>query len=490
MVIDVGLYLPTLVSEYYVDTTFSFAYDPWGLVRPLPGPVTMHLVYVAMAVAGALIALGLWYRRAAACFFVLTTYVFLIDSTYYQNHEYLICMLSLWLVVIPAHRMWSLDARRRPELASTEQPAWVLWFLRFTFGVPYVFGGIAKLNADWLAAEPLRLWLHDRTHVPVIGPLFHHEPVVWFAAYGSMLLDLTVVGFLLHRRTRVPAFVIAVTFHLINARLFGLFVFPWLMIAATTLFFAPDWPLQVRAWWRARRTDGEAAAVSAADAGAVLVGAPPAAATTGTGSGSAAGGGSVSAAGAGSVSAGAGSGASPGAGSHTDGGGPEPPPATFDGTIRGCGGRRRLTPALAVVLVLWVTVQVTVPFRHLVIPGDANWTEEGHRFAWHMMLRTKSGDVTFTVDDGERTWIEDPADHLSGKQVQVLAGHPERLARFAHHLSERYDGAEVRAETSVALNGRPRVPIVDPDLDLASVRVPWWGHAVWILPNPEPLPRR
>jgi vitamin K-dependent gamma-carboxylase len=444
MVVDVGLYLPTLVTEYYVEPTFNFAYDPWGLVRPVPGAFGMHLVYLAKGLAAVLVALGLWYRPAAATFFILTTYVFLLDSSFFQNHEYLISMLSFWLILLPAHRMWSLDARRRPELAATTQPAWILWFLRFQLGIPYLFGGIAKLNPDWLAGEPLRMWLAARTHVEVVGRHLTNEAVVWSANHGSTVLDLTIVGFLLHRRTRVPAFVVAVTFHLVNARLFGLFVFPWLMIVATSMFFAPGWPLRVRDRWR----DRHVAPASMEDPPVV---APPSDRAPAT---------------------------------------PLPPPsdATFDGTT-GSPDHRRLRPVVAGVLAVWIAIQVTVPFRHLFIPGDANWTEQGHRFAWHMMLRNKSGEVTFLVDDGEQGLAVDPRDHLSAAQVRGLPGHPERLARFAHHLSALHGGAAVRAETSVSLNGRPRVPIVDPELDLASVQVPWWGDAGWILENPEPLPQ-
>jgi vitamin K-dependent gamma-carboxylase len=72
--------------------------------------------------------------------------------------------------------------------------------------------------------------------------------------YGALVLDLAVVWLLLHRRTRVPAFVVATTFHLLNAWLFGLWIFPWLMIASTTLFFAPDWPERVLARLREPRT--------------------------------------------------------------------------------------------------------------------------------------------------------------------------------------------------------------------------------------------
>jgi vitamin K-dependent gamma-carboxylase len=131
---------------------------------------------------------------------------------------------------------------------------------------------------------------------------------------------------------------------------------------------------------------------------------------------------------------------------------------------------------------------VTVPFRHLFIPGDANWTEQGHRFAWHMMLRNKSGEVTFLVDDGERDRRRStrPPQRSAGPGP---AGTPRAAGAVRPPPLRTPRWGAVRAETSVSLNGRPRVPIVDPELDLASVQVPWWGDAGWILENPEPLPQ-
>lgn len=425
MVVNTWLYIPVLVHDYYVDTSVHFPYPPLTFLAPLPG-IGMHAVYIVMSVLGLLIALGLWYRVSIAAFFVLHTYVFLVDSTYFQNHEYLIILLSFLLIFIPAHRMWSLDARRSSAVAGTTVPAVAVWLLRFQIGVPYFFGAIAKLNADWFAGEPLRMWLRNRTDIEVIGPLFEHEPVILVMNYGSLIFDLVIVGFLLHPRTRLGAFIVACGFHLLNVRLFGLFIFPWLMIAATTIFFRPDWPLRVRDWYH--RRSGRIA--------------PPGPATV-----------------------------------------DEPVPTP----TRTTGRRRRL---VAVGLAVWVAVQVLLPFRHFAIPGDPNWTEEGHRFAWHMKLRDKQSSATFHVTtDAGRTIAVDPRDHMSFKQAFLMAGHPSRIVQFAHHLSDLHGGADVRAETSVSLNGRERTPLVDPTVNLAAAPLWWWGHADWILPLDEPLRR-
>ena len=372
----------------------------------------MYLVYFAMMATGVLIAIGRWYRWAASSFFELTTYIFLLDSTFYQNHEYLISLLAALMVLLPVNGFWSLDAKLGRTPASDVVPAWVVWMLRFQIGVPYFFGGVAKLNGDWLRGEPLRMWMAVRTDVEPFHTLLTNASVIWFMVYGALLLDLLVVPLLLYRKTRLAAYVVVCGFHFINVWLFGLYIFPWLMMAATLIFFPPDWPLRLlQRFGSAEETDGESATVAPL-------------------------------------------------------GSPTPPPTWT------------LVPT---ILVLWVVLQSLIPLRHIAIEGSSSWTEEGHRFAWHMMLRDKSGTARFTLTDGEHTWTVDPADLLTKDQLRELAWYPEHLVQFAHHLSSVHGGAEVRADTSVSLNGRDPQPIVDPTIDLAAVPTTWWGHAPWIV---------
>jgi len=66
-----------------------------------------------------------------------------------------------------------------------------------------------------------------------------------FILWGGLLFDLLIVPALLWRRTRLLAVIASVAFHLSNSVLFNIGVFPWMMLGATTLFFAPDWPRRV-----------------------------------------------------------------------------------------------------------------------------------------------------------------------------------------------------------------------------------------------------
>jgi hypothetical protein len=229
------------VQQHYVDPEFHFTYMFFGWVRPWPGE-WMHVHFYALGALALLIAAGAAYRAAATLFFAGFTYVFLLERALYLNHFYLICLISFLMILVPAHRALSIDALLRPRLRRDTVPAWSVWLLRFQVGVPYFFGGIAKLDSDWLRGEPMRTWMADRTDFPVIGPLFTQDWVVYSASWFGLLLDLLVVPGLLWRRTRPVAYALAVAFHLMNAGLFEIGIFPWLMMAATTIFFEPDWP--------------------------------------------------------------------------------------------------------------------------------------------------------------------------------------------------------------------------------------------------------
>jgi hypothetical protein len=388
-------------------------------------------------------------------------YVFLLDKANYLNHFYLVIVVSFLLIWLPANRSWSVDGLATSTGRQTTIPSWCLWLLRFQVGVPYFFGGVAKLNGDWLRGEPLRLWLANRTDFPLIGRFFTEEPVVWVMAYGSLAFDLLVVPLLLYRRTRPYAFALAIAFHCLNAQLFDIGVFPWLMILLTTVFFPPDWPRRLRDELAgARRVQLAIAAgvgfpigVVAGDGvwwiqGLVVsIGSAVLALDVMTG--------------------------------HFAEGPVQPSHTRLD------------KPRLLVVLVLgiWATSQVLIPLRHYAIPGSVHWTEEGHRFSWHMMVRSKNGSVTFNVTDvGSGTqWLVEPSDYLTTRQMDDLAGRPDMILQFGHYLRDRwqasgYDQIEVRAQGLVSLNGRPPQPQVDPQVDLAALPRRAWPPASWIVP--------
>ena len=235
------------IELFYVEPSFHFHY--WGLsfLEPLPAP-WIHLAFGVLGVASLLIALGLFYRAATILFLVVFNYLHLLDVTNYLNHYYLVGILGLALCVLPLHRAWSLDARRRPELRVEAFPAWMLALIRFQVGAVYVFAGLAKLGPDWLLhGQPLQIWLHARTETPVIGPLLDEPWVAIAMSWAGFLFDTTIVAWLSWRKTRPYAYAVLCVFHFFTAVFFDIGVFPFLMTAAATIFFAASWPRRLSA---------------------------------------------------------------------------------------------------------------------------------------------------------------------------------------------------------------------------------------------------
>lgn len=415
------------IDEFFVKPSFHFKYWGFAWVEPL-SPAGMHALFWTLAALALSVALGFMFRVAAPLFFVGFTYLGLIDVATYLNHYYLASLLALLLAVSPAHRAWSVDAllARRSERAVPV--AWHYLF-RFQIGVVYTFAGLAKAHADWLLhAQPLRIWLGSRTDMPVLGPIFTHPWAAPFMSWAGFLFDTGIVWLLLIRRIRPFAYAVVILFHTITRMLFPIGMFPVIMVLSALVFFPPDWPKRLlsraRALLGGRGTAGE--------------------------------------------------------------GGSAPLPAAPSS--------RRL-PALGIALgIAYCAVQLVMPLRFLAYGGNVRWHEQGMRFSWRVMVREKNGSVTFIVRNKEtgRTWHVSPRTYLTRLQEREMSGQPDLILQLAHHIRDDFERrgrgpVEVRADALVSLNGRRIARLIDPAVDLASVR-DGIGRASYILPVPDEPP--
>ncbi|MCH7845695.1 MAG: HTTM domain-containing protein [Acidobacteria bacterium] len=449
------------VVRYYQEPELLFKYWLFGWVHPLPG-LWLPLAFAAIGLAGLLVAAGLFYRVSAAVVFVGLWYIFLLDKARYLNHWYLLILIALLMLFMPAGRAYSLDALRKGGFAgSSSVPIWSVWLLRFQIGVVFFYGGLGKLNADWLRGEPIATWLANRQEFPLIGSWFGNRAVGVGIGYTALAFDLLVVFFLLFRRTRPYAFIAAIGFSLMNDSLFHIGLFPWFMLVGTMMFFEPDWPKQVWADLRSRNLRGMVFA--AGFVAGLVIGAtfprtfvPIQAVIAAVACGLAV---------------------------HQLLPAAEPRRRVAESRAGGTGSR------LAVgLIVAWVAIQLLVPLRHFVIPGNVHWTEEGHRYSWHMKLRDKDGIAAFIVvwpETNEFT-VVDPNDFLSSRQADRVAAIPDMAVQFANYLEEVYaEGTDadlvVLVDGLVTLNGRDPQRLIDPEVDLTRVSVPTFG-ADWIIP--------
>lgn len=215
------------VQSYFTSAMMHFPYSGLGFIQPWEERgMWIHLGTLMIAAFGMLV--GRWSRVCAGLFSVGFGYLFLLDQAYYLNHLYLVCLISFLFCFIPTN----------PTRMGRQ---WMVDLVRLQVGVVYFFGGIAKLNGDWLSGRPMLGWLQARSNWPLVGEWLAWDPTALFLSWGGVVFDLSIVPLLIIRKTRRPAFWCAVVFHLLNAMLFRIGIFPYLMVALTTVFFGPTW---------------------------------------------------------------------------------------------------------------------------------------------------------------------------------------------------------------------------------------------------------
>lgn len=158
---------------------------------------------------------------------------------------------------------------------------------------------------------------------------------------------------------------------------------------------------------------------------------------------------------------------------------------------------RPRTPAVSsvaqVAAAAWCMMNVAMPLRCHVLGDNVLWDEAGMRFSWRVMVREKSGTLSYRVTraDGSVVLVS-PHEMLSHRQVNEMIGQPDMILQLAHHIRDVYENrgeqVQVRADARVSLNGRPLARFIDPDVDLGRVS-DTMGRAAFVLPAPKMMPR-
>lgn len=233
------------VYSMYVKPQVFFSYYGFEWIKPL-GETGMYVLFVLMAISALCIAVGFLYRISATLFFVLFTYVELIDKTNYLNHYYFVSIISFLLIFLPAQRYFSLDAFFRPFLKASRIPNYFLLIIKVQVFMVYFFAGLAKLNPDWLLhAQPLKIWLPAYSELPVIGTLLTKEWVAYAFSWFGCLYDLVIPFLLFMPRFIKPAYVLVIIFHLATSLFFNIGMFPYIMIALTSIFFSEGFHIRL-----------------------------------------------------------------------------------------------------------------------------------------------------------------------------------------------------------------------------------------------------
>ncbi len=233
------------VYDFYISPKCYFPFYGFEWVRPLPA-AGMYSLFAIMVIASIFIAIGFLYKLSISAFFICFVYTELIDKTYYLNHYYVVSIVSFLLLLVPAHRYFSVDVVRNPSLKVTHVPGWTINIFKWQLCVIYFCAGISKLNYDWMCqALPLKIWLPANAGLTLIGPLLTQAWVAFLFSWFAAAFDISIGFLLLSRAARPWAYLLVVIFHMLTAWLFKIGMFPYVMIFITIIFFSESFHLRV-----------------------------------------------------------------------------------------------------------------------------------------------------------------------------------------------------------------------------------------------------
>ena len=224
------------IDKLYIQPDFFFSYQGFEWAKPIG--VWTYSIFVICALAALMVAFGFKYRLAIITFFLSFTYIELMDKTTYLNHYYFISLVSFLMIFLPANVYFSVDAKINRDLAYQRVPQWSIDALKLMLAIVYFYAGLAKLNSDWLVeAQPLSIWLPSKWSIPFLGDMLQERWTHYAFSWAGALYDLAIPFLLLYRRTRVPAFIAVVIFHVLTRVLFPIGMFPYIMIVSALIFF-------------------------------------------------------------------------------------------------------------------------------------------------------------------------------------------------------------------------------------------------------------
>ena len=325
-------------------------------------------------------------------------------------------LTSLWLFYKPQF----------DESGTEVIPYWQLFLFQFLVFLVYFYGGLAKINYDWLfLQQPPRFFIDANTS----SALLHGDAAVYYIAYGGIIFDL-VIGFLLwNRRTFLLAAIGTIIFNISNHYIFNMGeggsigVFPLAMTFANFLFIDTVWLRRFLARWGLDNLGRKSSEMKKA------------------------------------------------------------------------GTQSEFFPIHALtrnLVILFVVVQLLLPFRYLLVSKDVAWTGQASFFSWRMKILTKEVKVKFYA----RRKLEDVPEEVNiGRiintlQISYMAQNADMIYKFSQYLRKDFRkkwGIDpiITASIQVGLNGRPMQAFIDPNTNLAQVNYSPWKRPDWVLEMKE-----
>ena len=234
-----GAILTGWVKENFIKPEFTFSHIGMEWLQPLPGN-GMYFYFATMGILGILVMIGYKYRLTLSAFTILWTLTYWMQKTSYNNHYYMLILVCLIMIFLPANRYASIDAKQNPEIKSWSMPQWCSWVMILQIAIVYLFATLSKFYPDWLDGTFTKNLLANKSPFPFVQDIFNQKCFYLFIAYSGIAFDLLIVPLLLWKKTRTFAFIASLIFHLFNAVTLQIGIFPFFALSFAVFFYPPE----------------------------------------------------------------------------------------------------------------------------------------------------------------------------------------------------------------------------------------------------------
>ncbi len=141
-------------------------------------------------------------------------------------------------------------------------------------------------------------------------------------------------------------------------------------------------------------------------------------------------------------------------------------------------------------VIIYTSLQILIPLRHLLYKRNLQWTHEGSNCSWRMMADRHETNLSMTIEDPRTkgVYIQFPERLLNYKQLTMMAHSPYMLFQYIQFLKQLtkqetdIKNPIIRADIQVSLNGKPFQYMFDPTCNLSEVSYSPFKDLKWILP--------
>ncbi|MEM7105376.1 MAG: HTTM domain-containing protein [Bacteroidota bacterium] len=408
------------VQDYDQEGVTRFLYPGLDFI-PVANADTFQILLWLGIIGAFCLCAGLLFRWSTTLVFIIFSYIQLQDALHYNNHYYFFSLVCLLLIFTQADQRCSIKSYLNKNRANQRVLFMDYFILQVMVFIVYFYGGLAKLNTDWLSGAVTKFMWSDI-----------EESTALAIAWSGMLFDLLIGILLFIKKTRWPAIILAILFHLTNGLLFfgDIHLFPWAMIAATLLFVDPDW------WDRFKFQKGK--------------GKKSVRKNSKTNSNS----------------------KSKGKKSLDSGSAPIKTPGRW----------------VVITLSVFFVFQFIFPLRHYLIPGNVDWTGQGHYMAWRMKSYHKTVSLNFSTYDQSGRLVKDYQNlGLSQEAVNRIGAFPHLVLQLAKEVNRQLTDGDsspprLQVDYLVGFNGRPRQAALDNEANIGTIAFSPFGENGWIRP--------